>query len=202
MQSPWPKRPTVLTPAEVEAVLSRMAGTHALIAPLLYGTGMRLMECMMLRIKDIDFDRREITVRNGKGGKDRGTMLPLSLASHLCEQIAVARAIFDDARMHRRQGVMLPGALERKYPQADVQWGWFWVFPSDHESTDPRSGVVRRHHMYEQTVQRAIKRAVIQAGLTKSASAHTLRHYPEFENMPRHVCLALHQGSIDEFSSA
>lgn len=171
-----PRRPVVLTPAEVNAVLSRMSGTHGLIARTLYGTGMRLMECMTLRIKDVDFERREITVRDGKGNKDRVTMLPLSLAAALREQIAAARTLFDEDRAHRRMGVMLPDALERKYPQAGEQWGWFWVFPSDHESTDPRSGAVRRHHMYEQTVQRAIKRAVAQAGLTKPATTHTLRH--------------------------
>lgn len=171
-----PKRPTVLTPAEVEAVLSRMSGTYALIARLLYGTGMRLMECMTLRVKDVDFERREITVRDGKGGKDRVTMLPLTLVGPLREQVAAARALFDADRAAQRMGVMLPDALERKYPLASVRWGWFWVFPSDHESTDPRSGVVRRHHMYEQTVQRAIKRAVTAAGLTKPASTHTLRH--------------------------
>ncbi|GAB3554070.1 class 1 integron integrase IntI1 [Noviherbaspirillum agri] len=171
-----PKRPTVLTPAEVGAVLDRMSGTHALIARVLYGTGMRLMECMTLRVKDVDFERREITVRDGKGSKDRVTMLPLTLVVPLREQIAAARALFDADRAAQRMGVMLPDALERKYPRASVQWGWFWLFPSDHESTDPRSGVVRRHHMYEQTLQRAIKRAVAAAGLTKPATTHTLRH--------------------------
>ena len=171
-----PKRPTVLTQAEVHALLSCMSGTHALIARVLYGTGMRLMECMKLRVKDVDFERREIIVRDGKGFKDRVTMLPLSLAVPLREQIAAARLLYDEDRAGKREGVMLPDALERKYPQAGARWGWFWVFPSDHESTDPRSGVVRRHHMYEQTVQRAIKRAVEQAGLTKPATTHTLRH--------------------------
>lgn len=171
-----PKRPAVLTPGEVESVFQQMSGTHALIARLLYGTGMRLMECMMLRVKDVDFERREITVRDGKGGKDRMTMLPLMLLVPLREQIGVARELFDDDRSHQRTGVMLPHALERKYPRAGTQWGWYWVFPSDHESTDPRSGVVRRHHMYEQSVQRAIKRAVATAGIAKPASTHTLRH--------------------------
>lgn len=171
-----PRRPTVLTLAEVESVLSHMSGTHGLIARLLYGTGMRLMECMMLRIKDVDFERREITVREGKGGKDRITVLPLTLIAPLRDQLATARTLYDEDRACRRLGVMLPDALERKYPQAAVHWGWFWVFPSDHESTDPRSGVVRRHHMYEQTVQRAIKRAVAAAGIAKPASTHTLRH--------------------------
>lgn len=171
-----PKRPTVLTRIEVDLLLAQMSGTYALIARLLYGTGMRLMECMKLRVKDMDFERREITVRDGKGGKDRMTMLPLVLVPPLRAHIAAVRKLYDDDRTRQRNGVMLPDALEKKYPKAGTQWGWFWVFPSDHESTDPRSGIVRRHHMYEQTVQRAIKRAVAAAKLTKPASTHTLRH--------------------------
>lgn len=170
------RRPTVLTRQELELVFARMEGVYLLIARLLYGTGMRLMECAQLRIKDIDFQRREITIRQGKGGKDRITMLPLSLVPPLREQVALAKTWYDDDRLNRRNGVMLPGALERKYPAAGTQWGWYWVFPSDHESTDPRSGVIRRHHLYEQGIQRAIKRAVLAARLTKPASTHTLRH--------------------------
>jgi integron integrase len=170
------RRPTVLTREEIERIFACMSGTYLLIARLLYGTGMRLMEVAQLRIKDVDFQRREITVREGKGGKDRITMLPLSLAHGLREQIAQAKELYDVDRYQRRSGVMLPDALERKYPAAATQWGWFWVFPSDHESTDPRSGVVRRHHIYEQNIQRAIKRAVLAAKLTKPASTHTLRH--------------------------
>ena len=171
-----PRRPTVLTANEVASVFAHMQGVHALMAKLMYGTGMRLMECMTLRVKDLDFERREITIRNGKGGKDRMTMLPLSLAALLREQIALARVIYDADRSGQRMGVMLPDALERKYPRAATQWGWFWVYPSDHESTDPRSGVVRRHHMYEQTFQRAIKRAVVDSKLSKQVSSHTFRH--------------------------
>lgn len=178
-----PKRPTVLTRTEVDMLLAQMTGTHALIARLLYGTGMRLMECMKLRVKDVDFERREITVRDGKGGKDRMTMLPLVLAPAVRGHIAAARKLYDNDRACQRNGVMLPDALEMKYPKAGTQWGWFWVFPSDHESTDPRSGIVRRHYMYEQTVQRAIKRAVAVAKLTKPASTHTLRHYLPFLTM-------------------
>ena len=171
-----PKRPTVLTRTEVDTVLAHMSGTYGLIARLLYGTGMRLMECMKLRVKDVDFERREITVRDGKGGKDRMTMLPLALVPALRAHIATIRKLYDGDRARQRNGVMLPDSLERKYSKAGTQWGWFWVFPSDHESTDPRSSIVRRHHMYEQTVQRAIKRAVAEAKLTKPASTHTLRH--------------------------
>lgn len=170
------RRPTVLTRQELELVFARMEGVYLLIARLLYGTGMRLMECAQLRIKDIDFQRREITIRQGKGGKDRITMLPLSLVQPLREQVALAKTWYDEDRLNRRNGVMLPGALERKYPAAGTQWGWYWVFPSDHESTDLRSGVIRRHHLYEQSIQRAIKRAVLAARLTKPASTHTLRH--------------------------
>ncbi|WP_051155344.1 integron integrase [Noviherbaspirillum massiliense] len=170
------RKPTVLTRQEIERVFARLEGVYLLIAQLLYGTGMRLMECAQLRIKDVDFQRREITVRQGKGGKDRLTMLPLSLVQPLREQAARARQCYDDDRLHKRNGVMLPGALERKYPSAGTQWGWFWVFPSGHESLDPRTGIVRRHHIYEQGIQRAIKRAVLAAQLTKSASTHTLRH--------------------------
>lgn len=170
------RRPTVLTLQEIERLFAQMSGLYGLIARLLYGTGMRLMECAQLRVKDVDFQRREILVREGKGGKDRVTMLPLSLAQPLREQIAHAKLVYDSDRLSQRNGVMLPGALERKYPAAAKQWGWFWVFPSDHESVDPHSGVVRRHHIYEQSIQRAIKQAVIAAKLTKPASTHTLRH--------------------------
>lgn len=170
------RRPTVLTLQEIECLFAHMYGLYGLIARLLYGTGMRLMECAQLRIKDVDFQRREILIREGKGGKDRVTMLPLSLVQPLREQIAQAKQVYDSDRLSQRNGVMLPGALNRKYPAAAKQWGWFWVFPSDRESVDPHSGVVRRHHIYEQSIQRAIKQAVITAKLTKPASTHTLRH--------------------------
>lgn len=170
------RRPTVLTLQEIELVFSQMEGVYALIARLLYGTGMRLMECAQLRVKDVDFQRREITIRQGKGGKDRFTMLPLALISPLREQIAQSKLAYEEDRLHQRTGVMLPNALELKYPTAGAQWGWFWVFPSAHESTDPRSGIVRRHHIYEQSIQRAVKHAVMAAKLTKSDSCHTFRH--------------------------
>jgi integron integrase len=137
---------------------------------------MRLSECAQLRVKEVDFQRREILVREGEGGKDRITMRPLSLVQPLREQIDAAKKLYEKDRLFYRNGVMLPRALERKYPAASTQWSWFWVFPSDHESTDPRSGIARRRHLYEQTIQRAIKQAVIAAKLTKPASTHTLRH--------------------------
>jgi integron integrase len=170
------KRPTVLTREELELVFAQMDGVYSLIARLLYGTGMRLMEGAQLRIKDVDFRRREIAIRQGKGGKDRITMLPLSLVPALREQVTYAKHIYEGDRLLRRNGVMLPDALDRKYPTAGTQWPWFWLFPSDHETTDPRNGIVRRHHIYEQGIQRAIKRAVLAAKLTKPASTHTLRH--------------------------
>lgn len=170
------RRPTVLTQAEVNTVFEKMDGVHGLMARLMYGTGMRLMECVSLRIKDVDFARREITIRDGKGGKDRVTMLPLTLVPDLSEQATCAKRFYDADRARKRPGVMLPDALERKYPRAGMQLGWFWLFPSDHESTDPRSGIVRRHHLYEQTFQRAISRAARAAEITKRVSSHTFRH--------------------------
>lgn len=163
-------------PQEIGLVPAQISGLHALIARLLYGNGMRLMECAQPHVKDADFQRREILVRQGKGGKDRVTMLPLSLVQELLEQTASAKLVYEEDRLARRNGVMLPGALERKYSSAGTQWGWFWLFPAGHESTDPRSGIVRCHHIYPQSIQRAIKRAVIAAKLTKQASTHTLHH--------------------------
>jgi len=168
--------PTVLSRHEVERLLSCMAGTDGLIARLLYGTGMRKMECIRLRVKDLDFDRGLIVVRQGKGKKDRIVMLPASLQPALHEQLARAHALWSRDRAALRPGVELPEGLARKYPRAGQTWAWFWVFPSDHESVDPRSGERRRHHAFEQGVQRAIRRAVAQAGIAKPVGAHTLRH--------------------------
>jgi integron integrase len=173
-----PKRlPVVLTETEVRRVLDRVDGqTYQLMARLLYGTGMRLMECVRLRVKDVEFERREIVVRAGKGNKDRVTMLPGSLMEPLQAHLDRVREIWLADRAARRQGVELPDALDRKYVNAATDWGWFWVFPAPEESTDPRSGVLRRHHIYEQNLQRAVKRAVISACIAKPATPHTLRH--------------------------
>ena len=146
------------------------------MARLLYGSGMRLMEGVRLRVKDIDFVRHEITVREGKGGKDRRTMLPASLVVSLQAHLARVRALFDGDRAQDLPGVQMPDALARKYPDAASSWGWFWVFPSASLSVDPRSDVRRRHHAHEQVLQRAIKRAVQAAGIAKPATTHTLRH--------------------------
>lgn len=137
---------------------------------------MRLMEGMRLRVKDVDFERNVIVVREAKGNKDRVVMLPKSLVEPLREQIAAARAMWDKDRKAAQPGVEVPHALEAKYPKVGQSWGWFWVFPSPTLATDPRSGVVRRHHLYEERLQRAIKGAVVRAGIHKRVSAHTLRH--------------------------
>ena len=168
--------PSVLTKDEVAGLLAHMVGSTALLARLLYGTGMRLMEGMRLRIKDVDFDRRVIIVREAKGGKDRVVMLPQSLLAALRLQAQAARAQWDTDRMAQRGGVEVPHALESKYPKVGFTWGWFWLFPSPMLSIDPRSGVERRHHLYEDRVQRALKKAVALAGIHKPVSVHTLRH--------------------------
>lgn len=168
--------PSVLTKDEVAAVLSFLEGPTALLAQLLYGTGMRLMEGLRLRVKDIDFDRHIIIVREAKGNKDRVVMLPRSLAPALRAQVLAARQQWDVDRKAQRGGVETPYALEMKYPQVGRSWGWFWVFPSPTLSIDPRSGVERRHHLFEERLQRAIKRAVSQTGICKPVSVHTLRH--------------------------
>ncbi|MBL1264383.1 integron integrase [Candidatus Methylomicrobium oryzae] len=168
--------PSVLTRTEVSAVLARMSGVYGLMANLLYGTGMRLMECVRLRVKDVDFERGEIMVRDGKGGKDRVTMLPQSLASHLQDHLCQRRALFDDDSRLGKASVYLPDALERKYPNAATEWAWQYLFSSGSFSLDPRSGVERRHHIDEKLLQRAMKKAVQASGITKLATPHTLRH--------------------------
>jgi integron integrase len=175
---PVPRRrlPVVLSRDEVAAVLGRMRGEHQLLARLLYGTGMRISEGLQLRVKDVDFAHRAIVVREGKGGKDRVVMLPDSLVGALREQLASARLIWVADMESGRAGVEMPGALDRKYPRAGASWAWFWVFPQAQHSVDPRSGVVRRHHLYHETFQRAFKRAVEAAGIAKPATPHTLRH--------------------------
>jgi integron integrase len=172
-----PKRlPVVLTGAEVLATLARLDGTNALVARLLYGTGLRIMECLHLRVKDVVFERGEILVRDGKGAKDRVTMLPASLMPALREQLGRARELHRQDLAAGHGEVYLPFALDRKYPQAGREWMWQYVFPSATLSVDPRSGVVRRHHVQDQTVQRAIRTSARAAGIDKPVSPHTLRH--------------------------
>jgi integron integrase len=173
---PSRRMPVVLTQSEVRAVLDRMDGTYGLMARLLYGTGMRLMECVRLRVKDVDFVRHEILIRDGKGGKDRVTMLPVALSVKLSEHLARRRLIYEDDLVQGKVEVWLPDALAKKYPNAAREWGWQYIFCSGSYSTDPRSGKVRRHHVDEKLLQRAMKRAVVGARVNKPATPHTLRH--------------------------
>ena len=168
--------PSVLTKDEVAGLLTQMDGITALLARLLYGTGMRLMEGMRLRVKDVEFDRQVVIVREAKGGKDRVVMLPRSLAPALRLQMLAARALWEADRQAQRGGVEVPHALDVKYPKVGYSWGWFWLFPSPTFSIDPRSGVEHRHHLFEERLQRALKVAVPKAGIHKPVSVHTLRH--------------------------
>lgn len=172
-----PKRiPVVLTREEVSALLSNMQEPMRLVARLLYGTGMRLMEALRLRVKDVDFDKRAIIVREAKGNKDRVVMLPSSMHEELRAQIRAARALWEADRAAQRPGVEVPFALERKYPKVGQSWGWFWAVPSPTLGMDPRTGIWRRHHLYEERLARAIARGCAAAQIHKHVSAHTLRH--------------------------
>ena len=170
------RMPVVLNRGEVDALLSKVSGFPGLIVRLLYGTGMRLMEGVRLRIKDIDFERRELTVREGKGAKDRVTMLPESLADRLQAHLGWVKATHLDDLERGHGDVYLPFALARKYPNANREWCWQYAFPALALSVDPRSGVTRRHHFNEQAVQRAVRQAALVAGFDKPVSPHTLRH--------------------------
>ncbi|MHB1618684.1 MAG: integron integrase [Sulfuricella sp.] len=168
--------PVVLTASEVKSLLNRLDGTLWLMASLLYGGGLRLMECVRLRVKDVDFEMRQVTVREGKGFKDRVTMLPESSIAPLQAHLARVRALHEEDVTEGYGAVYLPYALEKKYPNAAKEWGWQYVFPARSLSVDPRSGVTRRHHVDEKSLQRAVKRAAQQAGIAKPATPHTLRH--------------------------
>ena len=168
--------PTVLTRTEANQVLAGLRGPYHLMASLLYGAGLRLMECVRLRVKDIDFGYQQITVRDGKGEKDRRTVLPLRLITPLKEQLTHVRQLHREDLRHGYGRVYLPYALDRKYPNASSEWGWQWVFPASNLSVDPRTGRVRRHHISEDMLQKAVKKAVRLIGITKRASCHTLRH--------------------------
>jgi len=172
-----PKRiPVVLAREEVFALLLHMQEPMRLVARLLYGTGMRLMEALRLRVKDMDFDKRVVIVREAKGNKDRVVMLPSSMQEELRAQIRAARGLWEVDRAAQRPGVEVPFALERKYPKVGQSWGWFWVFPSPTLGMDPRTGIRRRHHLHEERLGRAIGRACAAAQIPKHVSAHTLRH--------------------------
>jgi len=168
--------PVVLSPGEVRTLLDQMDGTMGLAAALLYGTGLRLLEGLRLRVKDLDFDRLEVVVRSGKGDKDRVTMLPERLAEPLRAHLERVRGLHQKDLAEGFGEVFLPDALAAKYRDAARQWGWQWVFPSAVRSVDPRSGVTRRHHLYPESVQRAVREASRRAELAKPVTPHVLRH--------------------------
>lgn len=168
--------PMVLSIEEVQAVLAQLQGELWLIASLLYGSGMRLMEVLRLRVKDVDFSSRQIMVRDGKGAKDRVTVLPLRLLEPLKHQLQLVKALHNAELLAGRGDVYLPDALARKYSKGPWEWAWQYMFPAQGLSVDPRSGARRRHHVDEKRLQRAFKRAVRAAGIAKLATPHTLRH--------------------------
>lgn len=168
--------PVVLTVAEVHAVLAQLDGTAWLVANLLYGSGLRLMEALRLRVKDLILERQEIVVRDAKGAKDRVTVLPASIGNPLGVHLAKLRLRFDQDRKTSGPGVSLPNALAFKFPKYATQWGWQYVFPAASLCSDPYSGQPVRHHVHEKSIQRAVQIAIGKAGLTQPASCHTFRH--------------------------
>lgn len=172
-----PKRlPTVLTQSEAQRVIANLSGVHWLIAGLLYGSGLRLLEALRLRVKDVDLQQRRLLVRDGKGAKDRVSILPSSLSGAFETHLKNIRLLHEQAVKHGYGGVELPHSLGRKYPRAQLQWGWQYVFPAARPSVDPRTGVSRRHHVHEESVQRRVREAARRAGIEKPVSPHTFRH--------------------------
>ncbi len=172
-----PKRlPTVMTRAEVRAVLRSLEGVPKIIATLLYGTGLRLLECLRLRVKDIEFGMNRITVRDAKGQKDRYVPLPITVRPALVSWLAQVKKLHEEDLARGNGAVFLPYALERKYPGSEFGWSWQWLFPARDVSTDPRSTIVRRHHLHERIVQRAVAEAVRAAGVKRHVNCHTFRH--------------------------
>ncbi len=172
-----PKRlPVVLAKDEVARILNRLEGTNYLVVSLLYGTGMRILEVLRLRVKDIDFSRKEILIRDGKGFKDRVTMLPVSLVKPLQAHMEKVKGLHEADLANGFGEVYLPNALEKKYPYAARDWAWQYVFPSARLSVDPRGGGTRRHHVQDQAIQRAVRQTVVDAGITKPVTPHTFRH--------------------------
>jgi len=170
------RKPTVLTADEAHRLLANLRGPKWLMASLLYGAGLRLRECLNLRVKDVDFGYRQILVRDGKGGKDRITVLPASVVEPLQTHLVRVKALHERDLAEGYGDVELPDALARKYPRAPYEWGWKYVFPSYKRSADPQTGVIRRHHVYENYLIRGVKEAARAAGITKHVSCHTLRH--------------------------
>lgn len=172
-----PKRlPTVLSQSETQRVISGLTGTNRLMAQLLYGSGLRLMECLRLRVKDVDFDQRHIIVRDGKGFKDRVTLLPELVTVPLQQQLAHVKLIHTQDMRAGYGHTSLPDALAVKYPNADQEWGWQYIFPASKISLDKRTDVMRRHHIHESVLQKAVKQAAKQAGIVKPVGPHTFRH--------------------------
>ena len=167
--------PVVLSRDEVRAVLDALSARDRLVATLLYGGGLRLLEALRLRVKDLDLDRRQLTVRQGKGRRDRRCPLPGRVRRPLLEQLESVRRLHRHDR-ERGTGVRLPDALERKYPGATREWGWYWIFPARRVSVDRRTGELFRHHLHETVLQRSVKRAARRAGVTKRVTCHTFRH--------------------------
>jgi len=168
--------PVVLSRQEIDAIFAHLSGTSLLMACLIYGCGLRLQECLRLRVKDIEQERNMIIVRSGKGDSDRRTVFPQSLKNQLDEHTQSIHSLYETDRRQNLPGVDLPGALERKYPNAGKEWGWFWLFPSKSLSVDPRRHKVRRHHLDPSTLQKAFKEAVRKASVAKNATVHSLRH--------------------------
>ena len=168
--------PVVLTKSEVRRLISELAGTERLVALTLYGSGLRLLECLRLRVRDIDFDYRQITIRSAKGNKDRRSVLPQSVIGDLRQQLRIARDTYERDLSRGLASMALPWALDRKYPSAATEWGWYWVFPATRTYIDPGTGNRRRHHLHESKIQHALKRAARDTRILKRASAHTLRH--------------------------
>jgi integron integrase len=171
-----PKLPVVLTRKEVKRIFAHLTGTQKLMAGLLYGSGLRLMECVRLRVKDVDFGYARITVRDGKGAKDRVTMLPVNLAARLKQHLVKTKIQHQQDLADGFGSVHLPFALARKFPNAEREWAWQYVFPSNRLGIDPRSGKKQRHHVAEGILQVAVKKAVRASGIAKPATCHTLRH--------------------------
>ena len=171
-----PKLPVVLSVDEVKRLFEQMTGINRLMAEFLYGSGLRLMELARLRVQDIDFDMDTIFVRSGKGDKDRSTILPKALKERLKEHLINVKALHDKDLAAGHGVVYLPYGIERKYPDAAKEWGWQYVFPAPNLSVDPRTSIVRRHHISDTAIQAAVKNAVQKAGIVKHATVHTLRH--------------------------
>ena len=168
--------PVVLSPSEVRAIILALPAPYQLMVQLLYGSGLRRTELLSLRVKDIDLPLATLTIREGKGGKDRVVPLPQTCQMGLQEQLRASRLIFEQDRAQKLPGVALPWALEKKYPKAGETWAWHWLFPQTELSRDPRTGVTRRHHFYPQTLSRALARATAAAGVNKLVRCHTFRH--------------------------